>query len=131
MIDGVSAGSALLAGLLGSGHCALMCGGLAASLRMAPPQPASGMARSLRLQAGRIGAYVLAGALAGGFGQGLVSLTDPAHSMLQIRPPTGPLSSVRLRLVTGQVTLHALDLGYQNPPDVLVDMFSKADRTYR
>ena len=54
----------------------------------------------------------------------LVSLTDPAHSMLQVRPPTGPLTSVRLRLVTGQVTLHALELGYQNPPDVLVDVFS-------
>jgi lysophospholipase L1-like esterase len=54
----------------------------------------------------------------------LVSLTDAARSMLQIRPPTGPLTSLRLRLVTGQITLHALDLAYQNPPEVLVDVFS-------
>ncbi len=54
----------------------------------------------------------------------LVSLTDPARNTLQIRPPAGPLTSVRLRLVTGQMTLHALDLTYQNPPEVLVDVFS-------
>jgi hypothetical protein len=56
--------------------------------------------------------------------EALVSLTDAAHSMLQIRPPTGPLTSLRLRLVTGQITLHAHRSGYQNPPKVLIDVFS-------
>lgn len=54
----------------------------------------------------------------------LVSLSDPARHTLQLRPPAGALTSVRLRLVSGQITLHALDLSYQNPPKVLVDVFS-------
>lgn len=56
--------------------------------------------------------------------EALVSLTDPAHNTLQIRPPVGPLTSMRLRLVTGQLTLHAIDLSYQTPPKVLMDVFS-------
>jgi hypothetical protein len=56
--------------------------------------------------------------------EALVSLTDPAHNTLQIRPPVGPLTSMRLRLVTGQLTLHALDLSYQTPPRVFMDVFS-------
>jgi len=54
----------------------------------------------------------------------LVSLSNAAQSALHIRPPEGRLTSIRLRLVTGQITLHALDLVYQRPPALVLDLFS-------
>ncbi|HYM41158.1 MAG TPA: sulfite exporter TauE/SafE family protein [Steroidobacteraceae bacterium] len=63
----VALAAALLAGLLGSAHCAVMCGGIATALGAVP----AGRARSGRLalyHAGRIGSYAAAGALAGAAG---------------------------------------------------------------
>jgi hypothetical protein len=58
--------AALAAGLLGGVHCAGMCGGIAASLAAGTKGPALG--RLLAFNAGRIGSYAIAGALAGAFG---------------------------------------------------------------
>jgi len=54
------------AGLMGGVHCAGMCGGIAASLSASARGPAT--ARQLSFNAGRIGSYALAGAVAGGLG---------------------------------------------------------------
>jgi hypothetical protein len=74
-------------GLLGSVHCAGMCGGIVGALSLAPPsgrmvpvhvvptvsaRPA--LANVLAYNVGRIGSYMLAGALAGGIGAGAGSL---------------------------------------------------------
>jgi sulfite exporter TauE/SafE len=75
-------------GLLGSVHCAGMCGGIVGALSVAPaagrtvpvpvpvrvrsPRPA--LANMLAYNLGRIGSYMLAGALAGGVGQGAGAL---------------------------------------------------------
>lgn len=70
MIDGPALLAALLAGLLGSGHCAAMCGGIATGF------PATAAARgwwpALQPNLGRIGGYLLAGLLAGAIGHGLI-----------------------------------------------------------
>ncbi|ALK97891.1 cytochrome biogenesis protein [Massilia sp. WF1] len=72
-------------GLLGSVHCAGMCGGIVGALSLAPGRPVPVMvtvgaavrpalANTLAYNLGRIGSYMLAGALAGGIGAGAVSL---------------------------------------------------------
>ncbi len=72
-------------GLLGSVHCAGMCGGIVGALSMAPgavraipvrviPTTRPALANVCAYNAGRIGSYMLAGALAGGIGQGAGAL---------------------------------------------------------
>jgi sulfite exporter TauE/SafE len=72
-------------GLLGSVHCAGMCGGIVGTLSMAPGagraipvrvtrKAAPALANVLAYNAGRIGSYMTAGALAGGIGQGAGAL---------------------------------------------------------
>lgn len=56
--------TAFLAGLLGSSHCALMCGGIATALGTAP----GGRGRIILYQFGRIASYSIAGACAGALG---------------------------------------------------------------
>ncbi len=69
-------GAAFLIGLLGSGHCVGMCGGIIGALGMsvAPERRGDG-SPDLTLLAGynlgRISSYVIAGALAGALGAGL------------------------------------------------------------
>ena len=58
--------AALAAGLLGGVHCAGMCGGIAASLAAGTRGPA--LPRQLAFNAGRVGSYAVAGAIAGAFG---------------------------------------------------------------
>jgi sulfite exporter TauE/SafE len=71
-----------IVGLLGSVHCAGMCGGIVGALSAAPGRPAPvpvtvratrpRIPNAIAYNLGRIGSYMLAGALAGGFGQGAV-----------------------------------------------------------
>jgi uncharacterized protein len=73
--------SGLLLGLGASLHCAGMCGGIASSLMfmLDPKAGASGRARVLFLaQAGRVSAYVAAGAAVGLFGTALYGALDQA-----------------------------------------------------
>ncbi|HUO19866.1 MAG TPA: sulfite exporter TauE/SafE family protein [Steroidobacteraceae bacterium] len=56
--------TAFLAGLLGSSHCALMCGGIATALGTAP----GGRGRIFLYQIGRIASYGIAGACVGALG---------------------------------------------------------------
>jgi sulfite exporter TauE/SafE len=65
--------AALLAGLIGSGHCVAMCGALAAGPALADARPDTAhlghaLARRLQYNAGRILSYTLAGVLAGAAG---------------------------------------------------------------
>jgi hypothetical protein len=60
-------------GLLGSVHCAGMCGGIVGALSVAPVRFVARRApvmNVLAYNAGRIGSYMVAGALAGGLAQG-------------------------------------------------------------
>jgi sulfite exporter TauE/SafE len=74
-------GGALLLGLLGSGHCLGMCGGIASALGMAS-RDAAGRARpqqALLHSAGRITSYGLLGATLGGLGHA-------THALLGLGP---------------------------------------------
>ena len=62
---------AMLTGLLGGAHCAAMCGGIATSVSLGQR---GGAWVALQPNLGRIGGYVLAGALVGGFGQALLGV---------------------------------------------------------
>ncbi len=68
--------AALTSGLLGGLHCLAMCGGIATGFSAA--SPAQGWTAAIQLNLGRVGGYVLAGAIVGLFGHGLLSvLRDP------------------------------------------------------
>ncbi|UXI66480.1 sulfite exporter TauE/SafE family protein [Tahibacter amnicola] len=89
MIDNaISLGSALLLGLAASGHCAVMCGGIAGALSLAIPRELGARRRSVLLgayQLGRISSYALAGASIGGLGWALMPLLDHAGVRLALR----------------------------------------------
>ncbi len=74
--------AALAAGLLGSGHCLGMCGGIAGALGAnARSAPGSAAWYTLVFNLGRVCSYAMIGALAGLLGGGLISMADlPAWS---------------------------------------------------
>ncbi|MCW5581792.1 MAG: sulfite exporter TauE/SafE family protein [Luteimonas sp.] len=89
--------AALTSGVLGSLHCAAMCGGIATGL--SATAPGSGWAGALQLNLGRVGGYVLAGAIVGTFGHGLVALLRDPWLAVGLRTLVGlALVVVALRL---------------------------------
>jgi sulfite exporter TauE/SafE len=90
--------AAATAGLLGGLHCAVMCGGIAASFpAMAPGRP---LAVAWQANLGRIGGYVIAGALAGGLGGGLLRVLRIEALTVGVRMAAGvALVLVALRLL--------------------------------
>lgn len=76
MSDPITAGAALLLGLVASGHCILMCGGITAALGIATAKRADGGPQWRLLagyQAGRILSYTIAGLI---FGSVLGAVVD-------------------------------------------------------
>jgi sulfite exporter TauE/SafE len=68
--------AASTSGLLGGLHCMAMCGGIATGFSAA--SPGQGWPAALQLNLGRVAGYVMAGAVVGLFGHGLLSvLRDP------------------------------------------------------
>ena len=68
-LDWLVVGGALLSGLLGGAHCAAMCGGIATALSA---QQRGGWWVALQPNLGRVLGYVIAGAIVGGLGHGLL-----------------------------------------------------------
>lgn len=87
--------AAFFAGLLGSGHCLGMCGGIAGSIGVSrgPRSPVRGLSYSLLFNTGRIGSYGVAGLIAGGLGFLLAGVIDV------------PAVSISLRMLTGLLML--------------------------
>jgi uncharacterized protein len=80
--------AALLLGLLASGHCMLMCGGISAALGVATGKDAQGRPRRsllLAYQLGRITSYTLAGLLIGTLGGALIAMLDIDYVRLALR----------------------------------------------
>ncbi len=91
--------AALLSGLVGGIHCAAMCGGVAAGVSLAT-RGAPPLRSALVSNAGRILGYVIAGALVGGLGAGLLQLLRIDALMLGMRMAVGlVLILVALRLL--------------------------------
>ena len=86
-IDWLTLGAAAMTGLLGGAHCAAMCGGIATGFQAMAARP--GWNSALQTNLGRVGGYVLAGAIAGGFGQGIVQLARMQSIALAARMLVG------------------------------------------
>lgn len=79
MNDGLTLGAALLLGLVASGHCLVMCGGISAALGIATAKRADGRPQARLLvayQLGRVLSYTLAGLAFGGLLGGAIALLD-------------------------------------------------------
>lgn len=77
----------LLAGLLGSGHCFGMCGGIAGSFALAGDRGARRprLSALIATNAGRIATYAALGAVAGAAGAAAVAVLPPATARLVAR----------------------------------------------
>lgn len=79
MSDTLTLGGAFLLGLVASGHCLVMCGGISTALGLATARDGRGRPRSVLLvgyQLGRIASYALFGFLFAGLLGGLIALLD-------------------------------------------------------
>jgi uncharacterized protein len=98
-IDWLAIGAALLAGLLGSLHCAAMCGGIAVSVTLGSRREAA-FAGALRVNLARVSSYALGGAIAGGIGGGIVALARLETLQIGMRMAVGVvLVVVAVRLI--------------------------------
>ena len=97
-LDTPTLSAAFVAGLAGSLHCALMCGGIATGFpAMAPGRPLS---VAWQANAGRIMGYVVAGGLVGGLGGGILRLFRSDWLLLGVRMAAGAmLILLALRLI--------------------------------
>lgn len=86
-LDSLTLGAALLSGLLGGAHCAAMCGGIATGFSARAPQ--AGWAGAVQLNLGRVGGYVLAGALVGGLGDGVLRVFEISGLAVAMRVAVG------------------------------------------
>jgi sulfite exporter TauE/SafE len=80
--------AAFLLGLLASGHCLLMCGGISGALMLASADSATRrppLRLMLALQAGRITSYMTAALLLAGAGAALVQFVDADRVRLALR----------------------------------------------
>jgi sulfite exporter TauE/SafE len=84
-------GGATLSGLMGSAHCALMCGGIATGFnaRSGAATIASTWLAALEPNLGRLLGYALAGAIAGGIGHGIVAAASLPSLSLAARAAAG------------------------------------------
>jgi hypothetical protein len=79
VISLLTVGTALLLGLVASGHCILMCGGISTALGVVTAKGADGKSSKRLLiayQCGRIGSYSIAGLILGGSLGGIVRLLN-------------------------------------------------------
>jgi uncharacterized protein len=86
-IDLLVLGGALLAGLFGGVHCLAMCGGIAVGF--SAPRGDGALRHALLLNGGRVGGYVIAGALVGGFGAALLGVARMPGLALAMRTLVG------------------------------------------
>lgn len=106
-VDVLALSAALVTGCVGGLHCAAMCGGIATSFSMASPR--HGLWISLQLNGGRLLGYMVAGALAGGMGDGVLQLFESRALADALRVGAGVvLVLIALRLWDGKGRLRFL-----------------------
>ena len=101
-IDWLTLGAAAIAGLLGGAHCAAMCGGIATGFQALASRP--GWVSALQTNLGRVGGYVLAGAIAGGLGQGIVQAARLDWLAIGARMLVGVVLVVAALRLSGRAT---------------------------
>jgi len=100
MTETLTLSAALLLGFAASGHCMVMCGGIASALGMATATNRRGRPRLALLiayQFGRVASYALAGAMIGGVLGGIIALLDLEAVRFALRA----LSALALLLAAG------------------------------
>jgi uncharacterized protein len=103
-------GSAWLSGVMGSAHCAAMCGGIAVSF--SSDRATTNLLDALEPNLGRILGYGIAGLAAGGLGHGIVTLAQSQTLALALRSAVGlVLIIAALRLLDRQGRLRPTDTG--------------------
>ena len=94
-VNAISISAAFAAGVAGSAHCFAMCGGLAGAFGMRSRQTmtstSNAFSKALPYHAGRLGGYVLAGAVCGLLGATLQSIVDLASIGAWLRTASGVL----------------------------------------
>src|SRR5262249_10244005 len=96
----------LLLGLVASGHCLAMCGGITAALGMATSKGLSGRRRfslALGYQIGRIASYALIGLLLGSLLGGSVTLLDEEFVRRGLRTATGLMLLLAAFIAAGRL----------------------------
>jgi sulfite exporter TauE/SafE len=86
-IDWLTLGAAGLSGLMGGVHCAAMCGGIASGFSAMSGR--TDWRQALEPNLGRVLGYCLAGAIAGGFGHGIVRVANNDWIALALRMAVG------------------------------------------
>lgn len=89
MLDWLVLGGAALTGLLGGGHCAAMCGGIATAM-----SGRGGWWEAAQPNLGRVLGYVLAGAIVGGLGYGLLGMARAPWLATALRAMVGAVMIV-------------------------------------
>lgn len=115
-IDLLVLSAALLSGVFGGVHCVAMCGGIAATLS-ATRGNTSPLPHSLLLNIGRVGGYVIAGAIVGGLGAALLGVVRI----------NGLMEALRV-LVGGVMVLAALRLVFPTRMNALFNSGRALDR---
>jgi uncharacterized protein len=101
-------GSAALSGLMGSAHCAAMCGGIATGFGV--PNTRNGWFEAVQPNLGRLLAYGMAGAAAGGLGHGIVATASTPWVMQAARAAVGLvliIAALRLLDTAGRMRILA------------------------
>ena len=114
MNHGLTPFAALLLGLLASGHCVLMCGGITSALGLATARAVDGRPRRILLlgyQLGRVSSYTLAGLLIGSAGGAIVALLDSDTTRLVLRIATAAALAVAALVMLGIVRDPGAGLG--------------------
>lgn len=110
MTETLTLSAALLLGFAASGHCMVMCGGIASALGMATAGNRRGRPRLALLiayQLGRVASYALAGAMIGGMLGGIIALLDLEAVRFGLRA----LSALALLLAAGVAFGRVRDTG--------------------
>lgn len=103
--DWLVLGAALTTGLMGGAHCAAMCGGIATGFSALAPR--GGLPLALQANLGRVGGYVIAGAVVGAFGDGIVRAARLDGLALALRVAVGVVlvvAALRLLDARGRLT---------------------------
>jgi len=106
--------AALLLGLVASGHCVVMCGGIAGALGMATATNRAGRPQPtlvLAYQLGRIASYAMAGALVGGVLGGVVAVLDFESVRTGLRALSAAALLVAAGVAFGKVRDNGLGIG--------------------
>jgi sulfite exporter TauE/SafE len=114
MTGSLTFGAALLLGLVASGHCIVMCGGISGALGLVTSKNHSGAPRRTLLatyQCGRIASYTLAGLLVGSIGDRVISILDVDSVRVGLRIATGIALAMAALAMLGRIKAPGLGLG--------------------